>query len=422
MQKYDLDNNYFKKEIVFFFVLYSSLIISFILGENSTGGAIIDYNNQKSISSKFNEDFLNTLLNYDNFSTRHSPILIIFLSFLEKIKLSDEIIRLIHLHICLFLPLIFYKILIEKFGIKNRNNLILLSCLIFLSPTFRSLSVWPDSRLLGLLIFSISILYYLRFLKDRKFSYALFNIITCALSAYISPNFSIFSIFFFTTYFLHYGFVSKKTIIIVLINLILALPAFYYIFILDINFINKSAAVGLNAENNIIFVNIYNNIILTFSLFFFYLLPFIIIKLIKIENLLSIKTIIISFILLLILIHNFGYKYEFTGGGIFYKISFFLFQNNYLFFFISFFSILFTVALIKTNLSNIFLFLLIILNNPQETIYHKYFDPFILITLFSVFILKTNINKFNELKNILFIYFYFLSFLIISNAKFLWNT
>ena len=172
MQKYNLDINNFKKEIVFFFVLYSSLIISFILGENSTGGAIIDYNNQKLITSKFNENFLNTLVNYDNFSTRHSPVLIIFLSFLEKINLSDEIIRLIYLHICLFLPLIFYKILIEKFGIKNRNNLILLSCLIFLSPTFRSLSVWPDSRLLGLLIFSISILYYLKFIKHKKFSYA----------------------------------------------------------------------------------------------------------------------------------------------------------------------------------------------------------------------------------------------------------
>ncbi len=422
MQKYNLDINYFKKEIVFFFVLYSSLIISFILGENSTGGAIIDYNNQKLITSKFNENFLNTLLNYDNFSTRHSPVLIIFLSFLEKINLSDEIIRLIYLHICLFLPLIFYKILIEKFGIKNRNNLILLSCLIFLSPTFRSLSVWPDSRLWGLLIFSISILYYLKFIKHKKFSYALLNIITCALSAYISLNFSIFSIFFFTTYFLHYGLASKKIIIIVLINLILALPAFYFIFILDINFINKSAAIGLSAENNILFVNFFNNIILTFSLFFFYLLPFVIIKLIKIENLLNIKTIIISSILLLILAHNFDYKYEFTGGGIFYKISFLLFQNNYLFFFISFFSILFTVALIKNNLSNIFLFLLIILNNPQETIYHKYFDPFILIALLSVFVLKTNINKLNELKNTLFIYFYFLSFLIISNAKFLWNT
>ena len=159
-----------------------------------------------------------------------------------------------------------------------------------------------------------------------------------------------------------------------------------------------------------------------FFFIFFYLLPFVIIKLIKIENLLNIKTIIISSILLLILAHNFDYKYEFTGGGIFFKLSFFLFQNNYLFFFISLFSILFTVALIQTNISNIFLFLLIILNNPQYTIYHKYFDPFILITLFSIFIIKININKFSNLKNILFIYFYFLSFLIISNAKFLWNT
>ena len=422
MQKCHLNNNYFRKEIVFFLVLYSSLIISFILGENSTGGAIIDYTNQKSISRKFANDFLQTLLNYDSFSSRHSPILIIFLSFLEKINFSDEIIRLIHMHICLFLPFIFFKILREKFDIKNTNSLLILSCLVFLSPTFRTLSIWPDSRLLGLLLFSISILYYLKFLKHKKFSYVIFNIITCSLSAYVSPNFSLFSIFFFIGYVLHYGLVSKETNIAAFLNLILALPALYYIFILDINFINKSAAIGLNTGDNILFVNFFNNIILTFSLFFFYLLPFVIIKSIKIENLFSFKNIIISSILLLILIYNFDYKYELSGGGIFFKLSFFLFQNNYLFFFISFFSILFTVALIQTNISNIFLFLLIILNNPQYTIYHKYFDPFILITLFSIFIIKININKFSNLKNILFIYFYFLSFLIISNAKFLWNT
>ena len=97
------------------------------------------------------------------------------------------------------------------------------------------------------------------------------------------------------------------------------------------------------AENNILFVNLFNNIIFTLSLFFFYLLPFVIIKLIKIENLLNIKTIIISSIFLLILAHNFDYKYEFTGGGIFYKISFLLLQKNYLFFFISFFYIFFNV-------------------------------------------------------------------------------
>ena len=89
MQKYKLDNNFSYKEIVFFFVLYLSLILSFILSENSTGGAILDYYNQKTISIQFANNFLDTFLNYDNYSTRHSPILIILLSYLEKINLSD---------------------------------------------------------------------------------------------------------------------------------------------------------------------------------------------------------------------------------------------------------------------------------------------------------------------------------------------
>ena len=79
MQKYKLDNNFSYKEIVFFFVLYLSLILSFILSENSTGGAILDYYNQKNISKQFAYNFFDTLLNYENFSSRHSPILIILL-------------------------------------------------------------------------------------------------------------------------------------------------------------------------------------------------------------------------------------------------------------------------------------------------------------------------------------------------------
>ena len=421
MQKYYLNNNYFKKEIVFFLFLYTSLIIGFILGENSTGGAIIDYTNQKSISKEFASDFIGTILNYDNFSSRHSPILIILLSFFEKINFSDQFIRLIHLHVCLILPIIFYRILVLKFGIKYRNYFIILVGLLFLSPTFRTLSIWPDSRLLGLIVFSISILYYLKFVKYKKFYYLLLNTLTCALSAYFSPNFALFSIFYLANYILYYGLLSKQIIITFIINLILALPALYYIFILDVNFINKSAAIGLTAEDNILFVNFFNNILLTFSIFSFYLIPFVIIKSIKIENLLNCKTIIISSILFLILIYNFNYDYSFSGGGIFFKISYFSFQNNFLFFFISFFSILFVIALIQKKNLNILLFLLIIFNNPQYTIYHKYFDPFTFIALFSIFIVNINIQKFKNLKNILFIYFYFLSFLILSFAKLVWN-
>ena len=43
------NNKYFNlnKEILFLFSLYITLLISFFYGENSTGGAILDYNNQK---------------------------------------------------------------------------------------------------------------------------------------------------------------------------------------------------------------------------------------------------------------------------------------------------------------------------------------------------------------------------------------
>ena len=91
MQINTIDNNFFRKEIVFFFILYLSLLISFFFGENSTGGAILDYTNQKQISINFALDFKNSLLNYDEFSSRHSPVFIIILSFFEKIGLIFDI-------------------------------------------------------------------------------------------------------------------------------------------------------------------------------------------------------------------------------------------------------------------------------------------------------------------------------------------
>ncbi len=38
----------------------------------------------------------------------------------------------------------------------EKNILLLLSLSIFLSPTFRSLAIWPSSRLIGLIFFVIS--------------------------------------------------------------------------------------------------------------------------------------------------------------------------------------------------------------------------------------------------------------------------
>lgn len=418
MQKYKINNNFFYKEIALFFVLYLSLILSFILSENSTGGAIVDYYNQKNISRHFANDFYNTLLNYDNYSSRHSPILIILQSYLEKLYFTDNFIRLLHLHLSLFLPYIFFKIIREKANYVNKNIALILSSLIFLSPTFRSLSIWPDSRLLGLMFFSLSILFYLKFINSKKYKFAILNVLTCIISSYISPNFSVFSLFFLLNFTFHYGFFSKEIFVIVIINIMASIPAFYYIFILDVNFLNKAAAVGgLLERNNILFINIFNNILITFSIIFFYLIPFLFTKVIEVKNVINLKNILLSILIFSVLAFNFNYEYDLSGGGILFKVSYFLFKNNFLFFIMSFISILFVLPILRENKINVLIFLLIILNNPQYTIYHKYFDPFLLISFFSIFIFNTNLNLINSNKNIFYIFSFFLSFLIISVYK-----
>lgn len=49
-----------KLEITFVFILYISLLIGFFLNENSTGGAYLDYLNQKKISQDFAGNFYKT--------------------------------------------------------------------------------------------------------------------------------------------------------------------------------------------------------------------------------------------------------------------------------------------------------------------------------------------------------------------------
>ena len=416
-----LHTNFFNKEIVLLSIFYLSLIVGFLFGENSTGGAIVDYVNQKKISKQFALNFFDTLYIYDSYSTRHSPVLIIILSFFEKLNFSDYLIRLIHLHVCLLLPFFFYKCLSTKFEFVEKNILFLLTLLIFLSPTFRSLSIWPDSRIMGLLFFTLGVFFYLKFLKKESFKYVILNTFCIACSAYFSPNFSLFSIFFVTNFVSHYGFKSQKVFLILLLNTILAIPAIYFIFYEGVNFLSKTAAIGIDANEKIFFNNIFNDILITFSLFFFYLLPFIMTKIVSIEAPFKKYNILISFLIFLICFLNFDYNYSYSGGGIFFHLSNLIFDNNFVFYIIGFISVLICLPYLTRNKFNILIFLLILLNNPQYTIYHKYFDPFFLILFFTIFDFELKLDKIVNKKNYLIVFFYFLSFLIISNIKYLWK-
>lgn len=417
MIKLNVNDNIKKNQFLILLFLYCTVLVSFLLGEDSTGGAHIDYPINNLLITKFSENFTLTFLTYDEYSHRHSPVLLIFLSLFKKINFNFEIIRIIHLHLCLLLPISFFYCLKIKYPQCDRNILYLLTGLIFISPTFRTLSIWPDSRILGLTFFTISIYYFIRFQKTQKFESILKNIIFLSFSSYISPNFSVFSVFFFLFYIKHFGFFTKNIFLIIFTNLILAFPAFYYIFILDINFLAQSAAVG-RETNKIIFYNLSNDILISFSIILFYLLPFLVLRVIKLKNIYNIKNIFFSCIIFFYCIFNFDYQVDHTGGGIFLKLSQYFFENNFFFYTISLIAIIVLLPIFFKNIYNLIFLILIFLNNPQYTIYHKYFDPFIIIIFFTLLILEIDLMKLQKnLNKFLFIYFYFLIFLILSLLK-----
>ena len=97
------------------------------------------------------------------------------------------------------------------------------------------------------------------------------------------------------------------------------------------------------------------------------------------------------------LVYFFSYQINYTGGGVFLILSNLLFNNNYFFYIGSFFFIGFIAYIASLNLNNFFLLSLIIISNIQNTIYHKYYEPMILIIFFTLIKISRS-RKFNKEK------------------------
>ena len=395
-------------------LIYLVLLSAFFLNADPNGGAFKDYQNHLILIKDLKENFIKTLFNYDNYETRHSPVFYIFLSFFYSLEIPDKIIRLIFLHIGILLPIIFYKCLKLKFSSTDKEKLVLFSCLILLSPSFWSLTIWPDSRIFGLLLFCVSILYFLKFKEDEKLSNSIKCIISYSVASYISPNFAVFSIFYFYHFFKKFRF-NKEILLIIATNIVLSLPAFLYLYSLDSIFLIKSAVPSNEIQSSDLF-NISNKVLVISSIIFFYSIPFLIAKSFDIERP-NIIIIVLSVILLILLSYNFNYNYSFTGGGIFFKLSNFIANNNYLFFLVCFFSIMLLVSLVKLNFENFIIISLLIISNPQYTIYHKYYDPLILILFALLFNIKINQKKLFNFNSLIIFYLHIGSFLILNFLK-----
>jgi len=185
----------------------------------------------------------------------------------------------------------------------------------------------------------------------------------------------------------------------------------YYIFILDVNFLIAGQTPGLDGETISLSFNFSNKLMMISSIIFFHLSPILILSnFYKFFVRFLINKSILLLLFTLCLIYFFNYQTSYTGGGVFFVISNLLFGNNYLFFISAFISIGFFVYIASLNWNNFFLLLLLVISNVQNTIYHKYYEPMVLILFFT---LLSQVDSENFLKKRYLIYFYYLSFIFI---------
>ena len=399
-------------------LLFLSIVFSYIILEDTIGGAKNDFIFHKKFIILFAEDFKNTLNNYGKVEllARNSPVFYIFLSLIYKIGIGLDNLKFLNIVSIPILVYVFYSCLRIHFKNINTSLLIFLSFVVLLSPTVRSLLIWPYPILYGFIFFLLSVKFYLKFtkVKKNKINEAYKNILFLALASYITPNFSVFAIFFLYKFFLEFKN-SKYLFYIIALNCFLATPAFLHYYINDFYFFNAPVStIGLSDQ-----LNISNKIVIISSLVLFYFIPFINKKMLgKMSyGFKDLKKQSILILFFLISVYFFSYPSGNFGGGIFYHLSQNFFANNIFLFVIFFLSIFLFQTANLINLNNLLLFLCLILYNLQASIYHKYFDP---LLLFIFLFLITN-NKITNQKIFFDIakkyYLFYLFFLGISFYK-----
>ena len=401
------------KKILIYLIFFLTLVISVILGENSSGGAKIDYLLTKKYIENFQLDLSLGIELFKKDNQGHLPFFYIFIANLNSL-LGERFVNYLYLLVSSCIPLVFYNVLKKNFSEKSYDTLFFLSLIIFLSPYFRSSTVWITTDNLALLFFLFSIN---SFLNTQNHSHNYFkNVLLCffflVLASYIRQTYALFFIFYFISIQSKLNFLENFYILI--FNFLLSIPALIWVF-----FIFKFEGIQTGyywASDYLI------NILIFTSLFFFYFFPLILNKhsFSDLNKKFSQKKLLLLFLSLLAFLVLVFYDIPelSNGGGVFYKISKVTDMH-----FIIFFSLMGLIILFCLNdlvSKNYLIYLILIFSYPFVYLYQKYYDPLIFILILSLIdskFIKDLIE--NNKINIYLVFIYFTLFLIGSNLYYI---
>lgn len=414
-----------KTNLIFlYFFLIFSLYLSLYLGENSSGGAKHDHNILIKFIENFSNNFFDGLESFliNQASIIHSPFFYIIVSIYNKFFGNLIEFKIFYILLSSTTPLIFYKILKNKF-IGNEDYYFLFSLIIFFSPYFRSNAIWSLGDNLSLIFFGLFVLHLNKILSthviNRSYYCAAIFII---LASYVRYYYCIY--YFIIIYFLLINNINKKDIFkILLFSFSLSIPAIIYFIIIftNYNFFNI-----LKNFSDLNYLNIFFNICV---ILLFYLIIFLINSFQDFYKYYkkNYKTffVITSFSFLILTIDFFSFQLinikNNLGGGIVVKIFNELGINHYFLLFPFILSLLIIDYFFNGNRKyNYLILLIVVLSLPLKVTFQKYLDPLFLFVFFGLINserLNFIMNK--NLINLKYVYLYFIVFLLSSNAYYL---
>ena len=403
-----------KNKLVIYFIFYLTFILSFFLGENSSGGSHYDSTLTQAYQEQIAESIQNGISYFIENQMPHSPIFYIIKPSLENFlnKLSSD---LIFLTLSFFIPVIFYSILKKQFRGSNKNLLFAISLVLFFSPYLRSSAVWVTNDNLALLFFVLSLSKFLTYIKKKNNNLkdVFLSFFYLIIATYIRQYYLIIAIIY--AVFLFREISIKFMFYIIIFNFFLLIPGILYTY----NYLQFNAGYIISfAKPDFIFTPL-----VFFTMYLFYMSPFFF----SYENYLKMKESynerkIYFLILTFVFVLTFFY-YELPlkeyGGGIIYKISQ-LIDSKFFFIFLSYVGSVLILFSINLSFKNILILFLFCFMFPSSTLYQKYYDPLMIIIIFGMIHSNLIFDNINLRKiNLGLVFAYFSIFLISANIYYL---
>ena len=386
-----------------------SLFLGFINDEDlSTGGAEWDFN----LTWPVVENFTNLIFTNVNEYTRHFPLHYFLLSLINNIFQDSEKVRLFYVFFSLLLPIFLFLNLRKIYNCDKVNILIFSVSFLFL-PLLRSEAIWSNSHLTATIFFLIANFFYLKGLEKKSIFFKIMNLIFSALATYCLQTYVILYLYYLLNYYLNDSLRNFTKFFI--ISIFLGLPGLYFIYL--------NPRVSDLTITQDFFYTFTTYVSITFFFICFFSLNSKTIKILK-KSIFSLKffDFIIIFSIIGFVIYNAdfaSYKSNLKGGGFFFKLSHFLFKNNFVFISSFILGLLTSFLIIKNDKNFLFIFLIMFLMILNFQIYQKYFEPLFLIILSVMYKNFLVMNVLSKLKYSLIFYSSVILYFIVAYINFL---